>query len=98
MIWHALLIFSIIATVARVRQRGVSWLDIFGAISQWFHFIIFGGEWLHTMCSCIGLHTRDGKSNQWLWTSLEVFFDIVFFWREPNHCATSLRRVEKEKA
>lgn len=98
MIWHALLILAIIATVARVRQRGVPWDDIYAAPSQWFHFIVFGGEWMHTMCSCVGQHTRDGIHNRWFWVPLERFLDIVFIWREPHHCATSLWRVEKEKA
>ena len=97
MFWHVLLIFALIATVARVRQLGVPWDDIFAAPSQWVHFIIFGGEWMHTMCSCVGLHTRDGRRFMLFWRILERTLDIVFIWRERHHCATSLWRVEKGK-
>jgi len=96
MIWHALLVIAIIATVARLRQNGVPWDYILAAPSQWLHFIIFGGEWMHTMCSCVGAHVRDGHNHQWFWGRLERFLDTVFIWREHNHCAASLWRVEEE--
>ena len=97
MVWHALLVLSIIMTVVRVRQQGVPWEDILAAPSQWVHFIIFGGEWLHTMCSCVGMRTRDGYKYLILWVVLERTLDIAFHLRETNHCANSLWRVEKAK-
>lgn len=93
--WHALLFVFIIATVARARQAGKPWLDIVAIPTQWLHYIIFGGPWGHTMCSCTGLHVRDGHKHRWFWLILQTLFDTVFFAFERNHCATSLWRVEK---
>lgn len=97
MVWHVLLILAILVTVVRARQQGVPWDGILAAPSQWVHFIIFGGEWMHTMCSCVGLHTRDGHKYRLFWISLERTLDIFFLFREPHHCAESLWRVEKAK-
>lgn len=96
--WHALLILSILITVVRVRQLGVSWLDIIATPTQWLHFVVFGGLWGHTVCSCTGLHMRDGHRNIWFWRSLQIIFDIVFILFERQHCAASLQRAEKERA
>lgn len=97
MVWHTLLVLSIVLTVVRVRQQGVPWEDILAAPSQWMHFIIFGGEWLHTMCSCVGMRSQGGHKYFLLWVTLERFLDVVFHLRETNHCSKSLGRVEKAK-
>lgn len=97
MFWHALLLFAIIVTVARARQQGVPWLDIVATPSQWLHYAIFGGPWGHTMCSCTGLHVRDGHRNKRGWLALQTVFDLTFCWIERHHCAESLWRVEKEQ-
>ena len=97
MVWHVFLIFAIFATIIRVRQQEVPWDDILAAPSQWVHFIIFGGEWMHTMCSCVGLYARDGHKHHLFWITLERILDTFFLFREKHHCAESLWRVEKVK-
>lgn len=97
MFWHVLLILTILVTVARARQIGMDWLDIAAIPTQWLHFVIFGGPWGHTMCSCTGLHVRDGHRNIRYWIALQKVFDFLFSWFERHHCAESLWRYEKAK-
>ena len=97
MVWQALLLTLFIITVARIRQLGITWEDIAAAPSQWLHFIIFGGRWEHTVCSCVGKHVRDGTRNKAAWIVAEYILDCMFMWRERRHCARSLQRVENYK-
>jgi len=95
MIWLALLIILFGITVARVRQQGIPWEDIIAVVSQWVHFMIMGGAWGPTLSSCIGFHVRERHKYRFVWKALEIITDAIFWFKEYDHCAESLHRVEK---
>ena len=92
-----LIAFILLVTLLRFRQNGTSWRRIFAFPSQLLHFVLFGGVWGHTLCSCVGLRARDGSGQTRLWGVIQKVLDSIFWIYEPDHCAQSLWRLEKGK-
>lgn len=91
----ATIFLGIVLTIWRARQQSVPWINIAAVPTQWLYFIIFGGAWGHTICSCVGKRVRDGSPNPKVWRFAASVLNALFSWVEKDHCLKSLERVEK---
>ena len=85
----------IVATVARARQRGHTWKQIFAWPSRWFNWTFAGREFEETFSAYVGYQVREKAPPITLWRALCFMIDVMSIPWEWHHCAESLYRLEK---